>query len=417
MNTFHMKALVRLCAPDAYARAMNKHIAVIVGALLVGCGPESSAVVDAENDVLAGPEADASETSEQALTATNFFPLRAGNTWNLSDGTTTKTVKVLRSSGSVHLVEGLSATPVWMAFAGTRLWVWNSTARAWQTFVNFSGGTETRFSFGGPCETFTVRQAGNKIALMTPAGSFSPAVRYEFTLSPPPYVRCAMPMLAALTFAENAGLVELRNPNQETWGLATATVSGRTYPMPTAKATLTMNQARYQLAADGSATLRATFVVKNETTRPMTFNFSSSQQFELSVETATGETAYFWSADKSFLAALSSFTLQPNRSRTFTETFTVSNAKAGWHKVSAWLPTSSGGRPEASTKVEFLAAPQGRCYVGGCSSQICSDREDVISTCEWRPQYACYRTATCERQASGQCGWTMTSALQQCLSR
>jgi hypothetical protein len=186
---------------------MNKHIAVLVGALLVGCGPESSAVIDGETELAALPEADVAETSEQALTATNFFPLRAGNTWNLSDGSTTKTVRVVRSSGSVHLVEGLSSSPVWMAFAGTRLWVWNPTDRAWQTFVNFGSATQTKFSFGGPCETFTVTQAGNKLALVTPAGSFSPAVRYTFTLSPPPYVRCAMPMLAALTFTEPGDLV------------------------------------------------------------------------------------------------------------------------------------------------------------------------------------------------------------------
>jgi eight-cysteine-cluster-containing protein len=396
---------------------MNKYIAVLVGALLSGCGVESSAVIEGETDVLAGPEADASEAS-QALTATNFFPLRAGNTWTLSDGSTTKTVRVVRSSGSVHLVEGLSSSPAWFAFAGTRLWVWNTTERAWQTFVNFGSATETRFSFGGPCETFTVTQAGNKLALLTPVGSFSPAVRYTFTLSPPPHVRCAMPQLSALTFTENAGLLELRNPNQQTWSLATATVNGRSYPAPTAKATLTMNQARYQLTADGSATLRATFVVKNETSRPMTFNFSSSQQFELQVETSSGQSSYFWSADKSFLAALSSFTLQPSQSRTFSETFTLSRASAGWHTVTAWLPTRSGSRPEASTKVEFLAAPQAGCFVGGCSSQVCSDRNDFpVTTCEWREQFACYRTATCERQSNGQCGWTMTSALQQCLAR
>jgi len=55
------------------------------------------------------------------------------------------------------------------------------------------------------------------------------------------------------------------------------------------------------------------------------------------------------------------------------------------------------------------------CYVGGCSSQICSDDPDVITTCEFREEYACYRTATCERQATGQCGWTPTDELNQCL--
>ena len=58
--------------------------------------------------------------------------------------------------------------------------------------------------------------------------------------------------------------------------------------------------------------------------------------------------------------------------------------------------------------------PKG-CYVGGCSSQICSENPDMASTCEWRESYACYQTATCERQSTGECGWTETSELNACL--
>ena len=61
-------------------------------------------------------------------------------------------------------------------------------------------------------------------------------------------------------------------------------------------------------------------------------------------------------------------------------------------------------------------APSGGCYVGGCSMHICSDRPDIVSTCEYREQYACYKTATCERQASGECGWTETAELKACLA-
>jgi eight-cysteine-cluster-containing protein len=57
----------------------------------------------------------------------------------------------------------------------------------------------------------------------------------------------------------------------------------------------------------------------------------------------------------------------------------------------------------------------GTCFIGGCSSQICSDQEDVVSTCEWREEYACYKTATCARQADGRCGWTPTPELRACL--
>ncbi len=58
---------------------------------------------------------------------------------------------------------------------------------------------------------------------------------------------------------------------------------------------------------------------------------------------------------------------------------------------------------------------QKQCYVGGCSGQICSDQEGVISTCEWRPEYACYRDATCDVQPDGNCGWTPTAELNACL--
>lgn len=56
------------------------------------------------------------------------------------------------------------------------------------------------------------------------------------------------------------------------------------------------------------------------------------------------------------------------------------------------------------------------CKKTGCSSQICSD-EDVVTTCEFRPEYECYRRAACERQRNGQCGFTMTRELSECLRR
>ena len=62
------------------------------------------------------------------------------------------------------------------------------------------------------------------------------------------------------------------------------------------------------------------------------------------------------------------------------------------------------------------AVAEKQCFVGGCSGQICSDQEGVISTCEWQPQYACYHDAKCEVQTDGNCGWTQTSELQACLA-
>lgn len=67
---------------------------------------------------------------------------------------------------------------------------------------------------------------------------------------------------------------------------------------------------------------------------------------------------------------------------------------------------SNAGSPVAS----------GGCYVGGCSSQICSEDPGAISTCEFKEEYACYKTAKCERQTNGQCGWTETAELNMCLA-
>lgn len=60
----------------------------------------------------------------------------------------------------------------------------------------------------------------------------------------------------------------------------------------------------------------------------------------------------------------------------------------------------------------------GECRPTGCSGQVCADKE-VITTCEYRSEYACYKEsfAVCERQRNGECGWTKNSALQQCLEK
>jgi hypothetical protein len=59
---------------------------------------------------------------------------------------------------------------------------------------------------------------------------------------------------------------------------------------------------------------------------------------------------------------------------------------------------------------------QGACYVGGCSSELCSDKPGTVSNCIYRSEFACYKETKCERQVSGQCGWTQTDAFKVCLT-
>src|SRR3990172_12453771 len=65
-------------------------------------------------------------------------------------------------------------------------------------------------------------------------------------------------------------------------------------------------------------------------------------------------------------------------------------------------------------------APQSRggCVPAGCSGQLCvdaSEADGIVTTCEYSASYACYNAAVCEKQAGGECGWTMTEELQSCL--
>lgn len=58
----------------------------------------------------------------------------------------------------------------------------------------------------------------------------------------------------------------------------------------------------------------------------------------------------------------------------------------------------------------------GACVTTGCSGTVCAEPgNEVMTTCEMKPEYACYKTAACERQPDGACGWTQTPALQTCL--
>lgn len=75
------------------------------------------------------------------------------------------------------------------------------------------------------------------------------------------------------------------------------------------------------------------------------------------------------------------------------------------------LPSGTGA--QATT-----TASGGGCVVGGCSNQLCVDSSTApaVTTCEYREEYACYAKAECTRQATGQCGFTKTVELSQCLN-
>lgn len=60
--------------------------------------------------------------------------------------------------------------------------------------------------------------------------------------------------------------------------------------------------------------------------------------------------------------------------------------------------------------------PQKPCYSAGCSGQLCVDEsgKDIVTTCEYKEEYKCYKLTRCERQKDGKCGWTKTKKFNKC---
>lgn len=73
--------------------------------------------------------------------------------------------------------------------------------------------------------------------------------------------------------------------------------------------------------------------------------------------------------------------------------------------------------PEGGSSLEKQQEQKPECARSGCSGIACVEPdEQIMTTCEFRPEYVCYDNATCERQTDGKCGWTQTTELTACLA-
>jgi len=82
----------------------------------------------------------------------------------------------------------------------------------------------------------------------------------------------------------------------------------------------------------------------------------------------------------------------------------------------ARFAVSSTMKGRTATAAYHRVPADAPCYVGGCSDEVCSAQPGVITTCIWKPEYACDQAATCERQATGECGFTHDDAYNACIS-
>lgn len=69
-----------------------------------------------------------------------------------------------------------------------------------------------------------------------------------------------------------------------------------------------------------------------------------------------------------------------------------------------------------ASKGECAPQPAKKCFVGGCSGQICSERPDVVTTCEWAPAYRCVSLSECGPFGpGGACAWKNSESYTRCV--
>ncbi len=60
------------------------------------------------------------------------------------------------------------------------------------------------------------------------------------------------------------------------------------------------------------------------------------------------------------------------------------------------------------------------CVPAGCSKELCVEEDvarSISSICEYKDIYSCYKKAKCEKQNNGNCGWTETKELIDCVGK
>ena len=95
---------------------------------------------------------------------------------------------------------------------------------------------------------------------------------------------------------------------------ATATLGAECPSSPTARTAMLSSSVTAIAASSGVA---LTLTVTNPSSAPLTLEFSSGQQFDFRVRRSDGTVVWLWSADKLFTAMLTSRSLAPGETATY----------------------------------------------------------------------------------------------------
>ena len=312
-----------------------------------------------------------SRSGEAAISASAqaFFPLAAGNSWTYvveglgaAEGVTVEVGDPVQISGvSYFPVSGLAGVEALLRTdsRGRVVQYLRDEGRdaLWYDFATPMGGSWTPELPGGCTGQATVKE--RNAAPAVPAGSFPETIHIQYGPSD-----CADAGLVEEFFAAGVGLLsrtETTIAGPRTMRLARARVNGRTIEGTGLSFSVRIDRPVYTPdlmppvdPEKAIPVLKATVTLENSSDIPVKITFPSTQLFDLSIRNERGETVYFWSADKLFVAVITEVTL-------------------GRRILEAEIPLAQNGRalPPGMYQLEgWLVKPDGKIYSGSVGFQV-----------------------------------------------
>jgi hypothetical protein len=302
---------------------------------VLGCGPDAQLLVDAQDvdtdEAVATTEGELTSSSRASV----WFPMATGNTWTYESSLGTRTIRLANVGEGMAEVFGVAGSSSWVGVSSSSantLMRWDADAGAWTSWLRF-GFASTPWNVGtAACTGAKYRRSATGTTTSTPAGAFADTRTISIEQVPSKTALCAPPAFTELTFAANVGLVAFKTGRGERFVLKSATVGGKQLPTGggTVTASLTLDKASYVSTPntircittpcpsnEQTAVAKATFTVTNGSSTTQTWNFRTGCQYDIELVAASGLVVKRLSDERACTMALTSVTLAPGQSRTW----------------------------------------------------------------------------------------------------
>lgn len=338
--------------------------------------------------VTAAVSADAQEISRRraaAQSSHNYLPLAVGNSWSYAaSGAILQesfTVQVLAEqefngnryfqllgfigeSASDPQPLDLSQAPWVRLTESGQLVEWDlrgGSERLWYEFQAPEGASWTP-QLPDEC-VGAATMVSRRSSVAAPAGTFSPALRIEYSPA-----NCADAGFERELFAADVGLVErtiVTIAGPRSFVLTAAQINGKRITAPSLSLSLAIDRPTYRAylmppvdPERGIPRLNAALTIRNTGDLPLTLTFPSGQQFDFEIRNERGEAVYRWSDGKFFTLALTQLDLSPGE-QTFAVEIPLSNKPGeafapGEYTLEGWLTTIGAAAYRASVGFEIL---------------------------------------------------------------